>query len=362
MALHVAIPRLRQHRAFPERRRQRGEGDRLVEGLRGLGHLHRVIALLHQRRVDVEVTHARIRLEQVVHGVPLLSPHVAEQVRRDRLAGRHLVRAVLLREPAARVAVQLLVERLDLLVETRGLLGEVVRRHVVVRAPHGTQVLVAERACALVRQLGEAHVIGAQRPRRVVPTLPCLEQLVVVAALLEYGLELHLVAAGFRSLRAVLGRAVLRVHPRDQTGELGALLRIIGRRGGHAELQQLDRALRGRTHRLAFELLRLCDGIAERCEVPFVGLRGEELCVHGDVRGLRPAGGVDLEREVGELLVESRDELVGALGRGDGRGHGGEDGEGNDGANSRLAEGVSDHGNSSNGDAGRRQPPCCRGT
>ncbi len=314
VALHVAVTRLRQHRAFPERRRQRRERDRLVERLGGFRHAHRVVLLRDERGVDVELAHARIGLEDVVGGIPLLGPHVAEQVRRDRLARRHLVLAVLGREPAARVALQVLVERLDLLVEACSFPGEVVSGHVVTRAPHRAQVLVTQRARAFVRQIGEADVVGAQPAGLVVPALPGVEQLVVVAAFLEHGLQLHFVAAVLAAVLAVPGLAVLRFHARHDRRELGALRGIVGRRGRHALTQQVDGAARCSAHRLAVELLRLLDRLAESCQESLVGSRAEPLRVDRDVGRLRPAGGIELAVDVGELPVEPGDELVAGLG------------------------------------------------
>jgi hypothetical protein len=240
--------------------------------------------------------------------------------------------------------VQLLVERLHLAPEARRLLGEVVGRHVVSGAPHGAEVLVAQLASAFVRERDVAHVVLADRARRLVPALPGVEQLVVVATGGNHGLKFRLVAAAVGTLLAVLRRAVLRLHPGEHRSELGALRGVVRGRGRQAELQQVDRALRGRRHRLALVGLRLRDHLAERPEQALVGLGIDELGVDRDVGRLRPAGGVDLERQFGQLLVQPRDEVVGRRGGGDAgrqRGHDGGGGADEQGA----TEGVTGHGN-----------------
>ena len=48
-------------------------------------------------------------------------------------------------------------------------------------------------------------------------------------------------------------------------------------------------------------------------EIAVVGLRAQDLRVGRDVGGLREAGGVGLDVELGELPVDARHELVGRL-------------------------------------------------
>ncbi len=148
------------------------------------------------------------------------------------------------------------------------------------------------------------------------PALPGIEQLVVVAALLEHRLQLHFVATVLAAVLAVLGLAVLRFHARHDRRQFGALRGVVGRRRGHA-LSATGRwcGAMPATHRLAVELLRLLDRLAERGQEALVGAGAQQLRVDRDVGGLRPAGGVQFEGDVREFLVEPGDELVAGFGR-----------------------------------------------
>ena len=92
-------------------------------------------------------------------------------MRRNRTVRRHDV-AVLLAQLHAHVGVQLEVERPHLIPQPIELLGELVGRHVVLRAPHRAGVGEAELARALVRQLDEPRVVLPHRRRDRVPALP----------------------------------------------------------------------------------------------------------------------------------------------------------------------------------------------
>src|SRR5690606_41806394 len=80
--------------------------------------------------------------------------------------------AVGLLQLVAGVAVQLLVQRAQLLPQAVGLGGEGVRLHVVAAAPHRAGVGVAQFARALVCQLDEADVVLAHRLGVGVPAGP----------------------------------------------------------------------------------------------------------------------------------------------------------------------------------------------
>ena len=94
----LAIVRLAELRALPERLRQRIEAQRGEEGLAESSPSSWRRTSAPEGRRHVQAGLARVRLHQRVDVAPLLRPHVAEQVRRDGLARGHLVRAVLLRQ------------------------------------------------------------------------------------------------------------------------------------------------------------------------------------------------------------------------------------------------------------------------
>ncbi len=111
-----------------------------------------------QRSGDVEAGLVGVGLEEWVQVLPALGPHVAQHVRRDRGVEGHLVVAVLLVELGAHVAMELLVERADLVPQAVDLVDEGVGVHVVAAAPEVTDVGVADLGGALVAQLHEALV------------------------------------------------------------------------------------------------------------------------------------------------------------------------------------------------------------
>ena len=101
--------------ALPEGRGQRREAERGVEALADLDHVDRGLLLGLEQIGDViaDVAGALGR-DDVVDIAPFLRPHIAEQIGADR-AGRRLDRiAIFLVELGPGVAMELVVERLDL--------------------------------------------------------------------------------------------------------------------------------------------------------------------------------------------------------------------------------------------------------
>src|SRR3712207_9112511 len=120
----LAVGRLDEERALPEGLRQGLEAERGEEALAVADELPRVGVAPPEYLGQVVAGVGRGRLEQVVDVAPLLAPHVAEQVRGDGRVLRHDRVAVLLVEPRARVDVERVVERPDLLPEPLRLGGE----------------------------------------------------------------------------------------------------------------------------------------------------------------------------------------------------------------------------------------------
>ena len=115
VTLHVAIGRLFEQRAFPEGLRKLRKAERHIEVLGRLRDLDRIVLLLHQRTGDVQIRDAWIRFDERIDLGPLLSPHVTQELRGNRLAVRDAVGAVGLLQLAAHVAMQVRVQRRDLL-------------------------------------------------------------------------------------------------------------------------------------------------------------------------------------------------------------------------------------------------------
>ncbi len=283
-----------------------------------LHHPQGVVLLPLQLGVHVQAGLPLVGLHQGVDVVPLLRPHVAEQVRGDGLASGHLVLAVLLREPGAHVAVQLVIERLHLPPQPLGLLLEGLGRHVVAGAPERAQVLEADLLGALVGELHQALVERAHRLRDGVPAHPGLEQLVVVAALGDdVGQLAQVLALALAILAAVLALAVEALELRGDAGQLRALLRIARRRqrGGHAQQVQHARGVRVQPLHV-LEARGLLDGLVQVGHHLLVHHGRVPLGVVGDVGGLDPLGRGLPRPQPLEILVHSGGELASILGRG----------------------------------------------
>src|SRR5262249_21500524 len=146
------------------------------------------------------------------NAVPLLRPHVAEEMSRDRRLLRDLVFAVFGAELLPRVAVKVVVERLDVLPEAFDVHLERLRAHVVTGAPKRAHVREADFLRALVPELRVPRVPVLHHGSDGVPSLPRFEELVVVPALLDDAREvIELERSGPAGLRARgLGRRRLR--------------------------------------------------------------------------------------------------------------------------------------------------------
>ena len=94
---------------------------------------------------------------------------------------RDLVVTIDLAELRADVAMQLVVQRLDLFPQLGSLRLELGRGHIVIGAPHLTHVTVAEFSGAFVGELDKAGVLLAHRHGNRAPAGPVFEQFVVVA-------------------------------------------------------------------------------------------------------------------------------------------------------------------------------------
>ncbi len=294
VADHVAVRRLVEQRALPEGLGQRRHAERGEEPLAVADHGAGIDSLPPQQTGQIDARRAARGRHQVVDVAPALGPHVAQQMGRNRPLGGYHVGAVEGAQAAAHVAVQLLVERPDLLPEALDLGGELVRRHVVLGAPHRAQVVEAELAGALVAELGEALVVGAHRRRDSPPAGPGLELLCGVAARGEHPAELAQITA-FAVFVAVLALAVGAFHARRNPGQLGPLLRVAGGRQGERQSQQIELARLLRRQLEALVAGRLLGQLHRRRDVALVGLCRQDLGVVGDERRLHPATALDVD-------------------------------------------------------------------
>src|SRR2546421_9602454 len=131
----LAIARPREHLALAEGLRQLRKPERGVKALRRVSHARRIPLLRLEERIRRLEAGARVGPEDIgVDLVPLLRPHVAEELRRDRLAGGPPVLAVAPREPRARIGGAPVVEALSPLPQTLGLGVALLGRHLLTRA------------------------------------------------------------------------------------------------------------------------------------------------------------------------------------------------------------------------------------
>ena len=148
---------------------------------------------------------------QRVDVVPVLRPHVAQQVGGDGAGGGHGV-AVFFAEASADVGVKREVKRFDLFPEAIELPGEIVGRHIVFGAPHGAVVLEAELAGSFVGELDVTDEIFADGFGDGVPAGPGLLQLVGIAAFGEDFAEFFEIFAACGTAGAVLALTVSALH------------------------------------------------------------------------------------------------------------------------------------------------------
>ena len=304
VAHDLAILRTHEQRSLEERVRQRREAQRRVEAFAGPDHLERRHVALFQ---DVGQRVAGIsvgRRDQRIDVRPVLRPDVAEQMRRNRAAGRNEV-AVFLAQLQPHVRVQLQVERPHLVPESIELVGERVGRHVVPAAPHRAGIGEAQLLRALVRQFNEALVVLAHRRRNRVPAFPGGADRGFVARRRDDPRNLVDVPTGVRlaRVRAPLALAVGGLEPRHDLRELVGFLRI-RRRGQHQrDLQQvqLTALRRGQLHLVV--LRRLLGKASARVVRRLAGARGNRFGVVGDEVLLHPAGLALVDAKLQRRLV-----------------------------------------------------------
>ena len=258
VADHIAVPRLNELGVVPERPGQLRHAQRDVEifgtvrhflGIDEIGttadlplfgladrarslQLCRVVPIpsLLQSAVDIEAGDARVRLDEIVNIAPLLRPHIAGQVRRNHFSDGTLF-AILVLELAAYVAMQLVVERLDLRPQPVGFDRKLGRTHVVAGAPHLACVGKTNFFGALVDQASKLLVVAAHSARLIVPALPGVELRVVALVFSQHLGQLAEIAALIAGLAvaAIFASAVVAFELARQRGHPRQLERILGR-------------------------------------------------------------------------------------------------------------------------------------
>src|SRR5216683_1338009 len=182
VANHLAVSRLCEHRALPERHGQRLKAKRLEKSLRVADHPSRIYILRAQRCADVRSRIRVWRRKKGVDIVPFLRPHVAKQVRRNWFIFADEILSIFLRQLPANVGVQRNVQRTNLPPQAVELLRKIIGRHVIVRPPHGASIGKPHFASALIGKIDEADVPLAHGGSDGMPTLPGIQEVLRVAA------------------------------------------------------------------------------------------------------------------------------------------------------------------------------------
>ena len=238
---NLAILRFGKLRALPERIRQSIHAERDIKAFGGANHFLRRIIFGLQRAIDIEIRDAGVRFHDVVDEAPLLRPHVAQKMCRDRTILRYLVFAVMFAELRAHGAMQLVVQWLNLVPEALGLALKFSRAHVEASAPHFTKVAVAKFTRAFVNKLNVALILVAHRWCNCAPARPVLFELIVVPSALHETFKLGSGNAVVIT-SAVLTRAVHALKLGCDQRQLFAFCRVVRCWQRRSEFQEVYRA------------------------------------------------------------------------------------------------------------------------
>ena len=274
---------------------QRREAERGEEALAVLHHLLRVGVPLLEDLGRGRSRDRRWRRDERVDVVPLLRPHVAEQVGGDGAVRRHDSVAVFLAQAVAHVGVQRDVERPDLVPEAVEFLGELVGRHVVLGAPHGAGVLEAELARALVGELDEAHELLAHGLAMACQPVQASAQFLGVAAvariLLRSSRSRHLSCLVGQYLPFAVGAFQAGGESRDLVGFVG----IGRRREGRGRASAASSCAADGRQRDASNWSRFLRVLHRSVDARLVQLGGEGFRVVGDVGRFDPVGAAGID-------------------------------------------------------------------
>ena len=113
---------------------------------------------------------------------PLLRPHVAEQVRGNQPIRTVGNLSIFLNELLAHVSVQRDIQGLDLAPEPLQFGAELIRRHVIVGAPHSSGVLEPKIRRTSIRQLDKTRIAFTHGSGNLVPACPGVQQFVGIGA------------------------------------------------------------------------------------------------------------------------------------------------------------------------------------
>ena len=251
-------------------------------------------------------------MHQRIQRRPVLRPHVAGDMCRDRAVLGHLAR-ILVFELAAHIALQLRIQRLDLAPEAIGLRAQGCGIHVVAGAPGLASIGIAGVACAFVEQFGEALIVSAHPAPDRMPTLPGFQIRIPVTAFRENLGQLVEIPAsgGIRRVLAGFAGAVGRTKFGGEGGHLGQMCRILWRRHRTLALEHLDATCAfGADSAHAIEAVRGINGVFQTDQAAFVGLGLQHAGIRRDVRRCHPLRGDIFDIVIADLLVHAGDKRV----------------------------------------------------
>src|SRR5580704_10093137 len=312
----VPVLRLGEERALPESVRQGRESDRREKVFAVFDHAVGVGLAIDQTFGEVVALRRLGGIHQFVNVIPLLCPGIAKKMRGDRAIWRDDILAVFLGQLAAHVNVKRYIERAKLFPDAVEFASEIVRRHVVLGAPKGADVGVAEFARTGVAKFHHAGVAIAHRRADGMPADPGALQLFWVAAGGEEALDLGDVEAGLGiAVGAPLPFSVVAFERAENPGELFLRFRVIGRGKfrGKLEEQALARQF-GRERHVVVTVGKL--GVIRGCRVGrFLGFSGDDFRVKRDEVELHPCGARRFQPEFGKFLFRVFDEALGFVRR-----------------------------------------------
>src|SRR6266850_518883 len=280
---HVPVRRLGEQRPFPKRLRQRRKSQRRKKPFSVPHHPAR-IRLPRLQNVRQVVTLRRLRrIHQLIHVVPFLAPKISQKVCRNRPVRRNQLRSIFLSQLPPHVGVQRFIKRPQLLPKPVLFFRELIRWHVVIRAPQRPRIRKTQFPRAFVPQLHHPRVSLPHRRAYRMPSHPRPLQLFRIAARREQSFSRGDVQTfPSRTIRTPLPFSIVSAQRSQHLRQLFLRfgIRWRGKRGGQCQQQLLSRHLRRQLQ--AIKPVRLFGYIRDERIQLLIRLRPDPLCIVRD--------------------------------------------------------------------------------
>ena len=233
--------------------------------------------------------------------------------------GAHFFFAVARLKPRARVAMQLVVERLHLAPKAVNFAHELAGGHVVPAAPQLSHVGESERVSSLIRKGDPSRVRCTRCRTRVVPALPRFELHVVIAARRQRVLDLFNGPALGGVLRiARIARTRLSVgarHGRTHLRKLSSRRFVVGCRHRLSQAQELLHAREVRRQLERVEPARIPRSLKHVGRCRRFGVRGDRVGVVREIGLVRPRSAIPGHPKAAQVSVHFVEECTGIVER-----------------------------------------------